>query len=290
MEAGTGLLGSGAQQLGAVAQAFGLESTELDGWILAQNLSKIQFEGASPRLKGLARRIASAAILRRALDLIGPMRPAKRRISEVLDQPFLGELDVEQTIENLTGKEFPDTEDWIISRRQERRIRIVLMMDTSLSMSGKNLALAAVATAVLAMKVASKDLALVAFESTATALTYFDAVEPVDKTVDSILKRPARGFTNLEAGLREGRRQLSAVSAVNTATLLITDGVYTAGGDPTSEAARFQKLLVMLTQDYNMCEELCHRMARAGNGQVIGVKGYADLPRKMLEVVNIILR
>ena len=70
MEAGTGLLGSGAQQLGAVAQAFGLESTELDGWILAQNLSKIQFEGASPRLKGLARRIASAAILRRALDLI----------------------------------------------------------------------------------------------------------------------------------------------------------------------------------------------------------------------------
>ncbi len=52
------------------------------------------------------------------------------------------------------------------------------MMDTSLSMSGKNLALAAVAAAVLAFSVKSEDLAVVAFESSAKALTHLGEETP----------------------------------------------------------------------------------------------------------------
>ena len=69
---------------------------------------------------------------------------------EPLVEPFRGELDEEETLENIMGKEFPEPDDWVTARREERRTEVVLMMDTSLSMSGKNLALAAVAAAVLA--------------------------------------------------------------------------------------------------------------------------------------------
>ena len=71
--------------------------------------------------------------------------------------------------------------------------------------------------------------------------------------------------------------------------LLITDGVFTAGGDPLAEAARFPRLYVLLTEDYVMDAELCARMARVGHGGVVRVSGYDDLPARMLEVVTQIL-
>jgi uncharacterized protein (DUF58 family) len=91
------------------------------------------------------------------------------------------------------GKEFPDPEDWISVRREAPRRQVVLMMDTSLSMSGRNLALAAVAAAVLAFKVKSEDLAVVAFENQARTLTrLYDSVS-ADVIVEAILSQPAQG-------------------------------------------------------------------------------------------------
>ncbi len=74
------------------------------------------------------------------------------------------------------------------------------------------------------------------------------------------------------------------------AGLLITDGVYTAGGDPLEAAASFSRLYVMLTEDYKMNPELCHAMALAGGGTVFRVESFADLPRRMLDVADHVLR
>jgi hypothetical protein len=47
---------------------------------------------------------------------------------------------------------------------------------------------------------------------------------------------------------------------------------------------------VLLTEDYVMDEEACRRMAVLGRGEAFVVRGYEDLPRRMLEVANRLLR
>jgi uncharacterized protein with von Willebrand factor type A (vWA) domain len=261
----------------------------MTGWGVAESLSATSVELKDKGLRELARRIATRAVLRKAHELVGPIRPSRRVVREVMNEPFRGELDEETTLENLLGKEFPDPDDWVSARRETRRTQVALMMDTSLSMSGRNLALAAVAAAVLAFSLKSEDLALVAFESSARALTHLGERETAARMVEELLSQPARGFTNIEDGLAVGRRELLLGDNPRKVGLLITDGVFTAGGDPLAEAARFPRLYVLLTEDYVMDAELCARMARVGHGGVVRVSGYDDLPARMLEVVTQIL-
>jgi hypothetical protein len=46
----------------------------------------------------------------------------------------------------------------------------------------------------------------------------------------------------------------------------------------------------MLTADYKMNPELCHEMAAVGGGTVFRVDSFADLPRRMLDVADHVLR
>ena len=276
--------------LGLLADALQIPEEALTGWTVAESLSATSVDLRDKGLRELARRIAARAVLRMAHELVGPIQPARRVVHEPLGDPFRGELDEETTMENILGKEFPDPEDWVSARRETRRTQVVLMMDTSLSMSGKNLALAAVAAAVLAFSVKSEDLAVIAFESSAKALTHLGDKDAAPRVVEQLLCQPARGFTNIEDALAVGRQELRRGDNPRRVGLLITDGVYTAGGDPMVEAARFPRLFVLLTEDYIMDEDLCARMARAARGSVVHVSGYADLPRTMLRVVTRLLR
>jgi Mg-chelatase subunit ChlD len=257
---------------------------------VAENLTDTSLELRDRDLREFARKLAARAVLRRAFELVGPLATARRTVREDLAEAWRGELDEEETLERVLGKDFPEPGDWVGLRRENRRVQVALMMDTSLSMSGRNLALAAVAAAVLAFKVRSEDLAVVAFESAAKVLSRLGDGDRTARIVEGILAQPARGFTNIEEALATGRAELARGDNPRQVGLLISDGVFTAGGDPTREAARFPRLHVLLTEDYTMDEALARRMARLGRGSVFTVKGYDDLPRRMLEVANRILR
>ena len=257
---------------------------------MAENLSDTSLELRDRDLREFARRVAARAVLRRAFELVGPLSTARRTVREEIAEAWRGELDEEETLERVLGKAHPEPGDWVGLRRENRRVQVALMMDTSLSMSGRNLALAAVAAAVLAFKVRSEDLAVIAFESAAKVLSRLGEHDRTARIVEGILEQPARGFTNIEDALAAGREELARGDNPRQVGLLISDGVYTAGGDPTAEAGRFPRLHVLLTEDYTMDLELARRMARLGRGTVFTVKGYDDLPRRMLAVANRLLR
>ncbi len=82
------------------------------------------------------------------------------------------------------------------------------MVDTSLSMSGENMAVAAVAAAVLALKLHPEDLSVVVFEDKATAATHLDVPDPPEEVVRRMLDQPVRGYTNIEAALALGAAEL----------------------------------------------------------------------------------
>lgn len=276
--------------MGALARHYGLDRETLDGWDVAEKLTDFSSELRNSALSDYARRLAVQAVLRRAALLVGPIRPSEMVRKAPLTEPFRGELDVEGTLENLASKELPEPRDWMVRLREEKRVPVVLMMDVSLSMSGRNLALAALAAAVLSLKVRPQDLAVVVFERMAKAIKRLHEPEGASTVVDRILSQPARGYTNIQDALVCGWKEARRGRPRPATGLLITDGVYTSGGDPIPRAAEFSRLFVILTEDYKMNPELCQIMARAGKGDVFRVKGFDDLPRRMIDVANRVLR
>jgi Mg-chelatase subunit ChlD len=273
-----------------LAERLGVAADAVDGWTVATRLSATSFELGNRELKAYARRIAAAAVLRRAWRLVGPIRRATRPVFEVMDEPFRGELAVDATLENVAGKRFPEREDWIVERREDREQQLVLMMDVSLSMAGENLAIAAVAAAVLALKMRAEDLSVVVFESVARTVSRLEERDDPEQLVARLLAEPARGYTNIEAGLRLGGREIRRGRNPSRAGLLITDGVSTAGGDPLPAVDAFPRLHVLLTEDYKMDPALCERLAGIGRGAVFRVAHHAELPAKMLDIANRVLR
>jgi len=269
---------------------YKLPEDSIDGWQIAQRLTRPGCEITSPDMRRYAEHLAVKAVLERAARLVGPLRGATHTIMEPYREPHVGELELDETLENLLGKEHPERSDWMVERREERRTQIVLMVDTSLSMSGANIALASVAAAVLALKMKSADLSVVVFESQAEAISHLEEDDPPEDVVREMLRQPCRGYTSIEDGLKVGLRELERGRTPRKYGLIITDGVYTRGGDPTSLAANFPRLFVLLTEDYKMNELLCRRMASAGRGELFSVRSFGELPRRMVDVADKLLR
>lgn len=230
-------------------------------------------------------------VLARAASLVGPLRGATTTVREPMREPYIGELDVEATVDNLIGKEFPERDDWIVQRRQERRHQVVMMVDASLSMAGENIAVAAVAVAVMALKIKPEDLAVVVFEEEARVVTRLQVADPVEEVVRRMLEEPGWGLTNIEAALTEGAREIERGRNPRRSGLLVTDGRPTKGAaDPSEIAYVYPNLHVMLTEDKHMDAELCRAIADAGHGDVFPVKTFEDLPLRLLDVANRVLR
>ena len=274
----------------ALAERYNVSATDLDGWTVAVNLTRNGYRIGNPALRFYAERLAARSVLARAAKIVGPLRGVTHLVREPMREPFAGELDVEATLENVLGKAYPEPGDWVVQHREERRHQVVLMVDTSLSMSGENMAIAAVAAAVLALKLRPEDLAVVVFEDDAEAVTHLEVADPADEVVRRMLDQPVAGYTNIAAALEVGAAELERGRNPRRSGLLITDGVVTAGADPLPMAHRFPHLHVLLTEDYKMNPELCRSLADAGRGDVFPVRAFRDLPARMLDVANRVLR
>ncbi len=225
------------------------------------------------------------------MRLVGPLRAATKTVREPLREPFEGELDLEETLANIIDKPYPTTEDMVVQRREERRHQVVMMVDASLSMAGENIAVAAVAVAVMALKIKAEDLAVVVFENEARVVTRLEVADPIEEVVRRMLDEPGWGVTDIEAALRLGATELERGRNPRRSGLLITDGVVTKGkADPSFLGYRFPNLHVLLTEDKYMDPDLCRLIADAGHGEVFPVKTFQDLPRRMLDVANRVLR
>ena len=241
--------------------------------------------------RSYAERPSVEEVLLQAARLVGPLRGVTQTVREVMREPYVGELDVEATIDNIIGKEFPEADDWLVRRREERRHQVVMMVDASLSMSGQNLAVAAVAVAVMALKLRPEDLAVVVFEDEARVVTRLEVADPVEEVIRSMLDEPGWGVTDIEAALQLGAVELERGRNPRRRGLLVTDGWVTKGkADPSVLGMRFPGLHVLLTEGEYMDEELCRLIADAGHGDVFPVKDFRDLPVRLLDVANRVLR
>ena len=301
----------------ALAEQLRAAPEDLDGWELAGDLSAGALAHAGERAYLCAQQLAAGAVLQRAARLVGPLKAATRTVREPMLEPWGGELDVEATLENLLGKPHPEPGDLIVQRRVDRRHQVVLMVDTSLSMAGEKMALAAVAAAVLALKLRPGDLAVVLFADGARVGLRVRRGGRAGRAGPAHARRArAAEGTDIAAALRLGHAELQRGRDPGRCGLLVSDGVYTSGADPLPAAARFGALHVLLMEERatppggaagaapRPCAPVRPRRRRPGSrrawrwrgrspaadGGVVRVDGFAALPRRMLEVADRVLR
>jgi len=165
------------------------------------------------------------------------------------------------------------------------------------------MALAAVAAAVLALKLRPGDLAVVLFADGARAVSRFGEEVAPAELVRRMLAVPCGGGTDIAAALQAGHAELQRGRDPGRSGLLVSDGMHTSGADPLPAAARFGPLHVLLMEEQSALDpgapvtswiaprlHVGEAIARAADGGLVRVDGFPALPRRMLEVADRVLR
>ena len=220
--------------------------------------------------------------LRRQLAAGGGGRgPRGRWVVEPL-QGGRGRLDLEATLERCLPGDPPRPGQIMVARRREPEQRLVVLLDTSLSLRGDGWIPAAVTAAVLARETPAGSLALIAFHAKAQVVIHFgQRVRPLEAAFRT-LRLPLGGVTDLAAGLAAARRLLAADKRPGQ-VVLISDMECTAGKDPRREAALMRGLNIVLIGGRNL--ETARLLARLGKGRLHTVNNLAGLPSAVMALM-----
>ena len=213
-------------------------------------------------------------------------RTARRGAGDIASVPYRGgsdDIDLDRTLEQLTEHPVPEDEDIIVRERVTTTRSVVLLVDLSGSMRGERARTAAAAVGALAAELARDNLAVIAFWSDAAVLSRLGQHVPPERLVESMLRIPARGLTNLAFPLQVARRELARVPARDARALLLSDCVHNAGPDPRPFAARLPRLDILLDTTGEQDPELARDLARLGRGRLRQVRGYRDVAPALSE-------
>jgi Mg-chelatase subunit ChlD len=213
-------------------------------------------------------------------------RTARRGRGEVASVPYRGgsdDIDLDRTLEQLTEHPVPEDEDIVVRERVTTTRSVVLLVDLSGSMRGERVRTAAAAVGALAAELARDNLAVIAFWSDAAVLSHLGQHVPPERLVESMLRIPARGLTNVAFPLQVARQELARVPARDARVLLLSDCVHNAGPDPRPLAARLPRLDILLDTTGEQDPELARDLARLGRGRLRLVRTHRDVAPALSE-------
>jgi magnesium chelatase subunit D len=240
-------------------------------------------------LAAVARRLAARVFIQ--LGAIGrrSARGPKRMRSVVRGD---GDIDLDRTVDRLAGAWPPPADDVVTRSWHAHRRSVCLLVDSSGSMSGVALAMAAVATAsVLLAADVRLDTGALAFSSSVTVLQPPGRRQPPELTVRRLLALRGHGLTDLTAALRAAAAEMAAVPSAERCVVLLSDCLSTTGGDPATALAGIDRLDVLWPQPAGREPNLetlraAERLARLGGGVSQPVRTLAEIPTAMTRLLG----
>ena len=233
-------------------------------------------EGPDPEALRRARQIAARlAVPRPRRDVT-----ARRGFGELASLRYRGgsdDIDLDRTVAQLVEHPLPDEDDIIVRERIRTRRSVLLLVDVSGSMRGERVRTAAATVGALAAELSRDDLAVIAFWSDAAVLSRLGQRVPPQALLDTMLRIPAKGLTNIAWPLQVAARELARVPARDARAVLLSDCVHNAGPDPRPFAARLPRLDVLLDTSGEQDAELARELARLGHGRLRRIGGYTDV-------------
>jgi Mg-chelatase subunit ChlD len=187
------------------------------------------------------------------------------------------DIDLDRTIESLVENPVPQDEDIIVHEMASRRRAVVLLVDVSGSMRGERIRTAAATVGALAGELSRDALGVVAFWSDAAVLCHLGDPFAAPDLLDTLLRLPARGLTNVSFPLQVAAAELRRVVVPDTRVVLLSDCVHNAGPDPRLVAAGLPRLDVLLDASGEKDEELGRDLARIGRGHYFRIATHRDV-------------
>jgi len=242
-------------------------------------------------LRALARQLAAKIFVQ--LGTMG-REPARgpRRIRSVLRGE--GDVDLDRMLDRLGGTWPPPAEDLVTRSWQARRRSVCLLVDSSGSMSGLSVAMAAVATASVLLAADGRlDTGALAFSGTVTVLQPPGTLKPPEQIVGRLLGLRGHGMTDIAAALRSAARLLAAGTSApaERCVILMSDCLSTAGGDPAAALSGIDHLDVLCPTPAGMEHDpasiaAAERLARLGGGISQPVRTLAEIPAVLTRLLS----
>ncbi|BCF86383.1 hypothetical protein RQCS_59280 (plasmid) [Rhodococcus qingshengii] len=169
----------------------------------------------------------------------------------------------------------------MVRDRLHTKRSVVLVVDISGSMKGERVRTAAATVGALAGELHRDNLAVVAFWSDCAVLVRFGEQVTLPGIIDSVLRIPAQGLTNIHFALDTAAGLLRTAPNPDARVLLLSDCVHNAGPDPRPTAARIPRLDVLLDSSGEKDLDLGRDLARKGHGRIRVVRTYRDVARAL---------
>ena len=234
-------------------------------------------------LRAAARRLAARVFFR--LGQAGAQRAGGvRRLGAGRGE---GDLDLDRTLDRWSGPWPPVPEDLVTRSWQARQRAICLLIDSSGSMSGAAVAIAAVAAASVVLAAGPRLApAIIAFSGGVTVLQALGTGRPPGDLISDLVGLRGHGLTDLAAALRVAATQLAAAPAGERAAVLLSDCLRTTGGDPARALAGIGRLHVLCPLPTAESLLAAATLARQGGGLSQPVAALAEVAPALTRVLG----
>ena len=188
-----------------------------------------------------------------------------------------GDLDLEATLDQWPGHGAPAREDLVTRSWTARRRAVCLVVDSSGSMSGLGVAMAAVAAAAVVLAADWLAPGVIAFSGDARVLQAQGARRLPEDLVGDLIGLRGHGVTDLAGALRAAAAQLARADGGERVAVLLSDCLRTAGADPAGALQGIDRLHVLCPVPAPESELAAAALARAGGGISQPVGRLADV-------------
>ncbi len=222
-----------------------------------------------PLLREHARRLAARVFIRLGVRTghkargLRHLKPQQRRLD--------GDLDLDRTIEraldNHCGR--PNSvDDFVIRRWQSPERAVSLLIDRSGSMTGAQVAMAAVAAASVVLNAGERaDTSVIAFAKNSMIIQPQGERRAPGKIVNDLLSLRGWGTTDISMALQAASKQLARSTSTDRVGVLLSDCIYTEGPNPGRTAMSLGRLHVVCTADKPESIAAAAEIARRNGGR-----------------------
>ena len=157
-------------------------------------------------------------------------------------------------------------------------------------MTGEKMALLAVSIAAISLELKSENFSIINFESNAHLVKSLGSSVSTYEMVRSFLNSPAQGLTNMEEALKLAISEWNKGKATRRHVILMSDGKYTAGGNPKYLAKYVPRLHIVQVGKSWAKNRFYRSLAASGGGEFLNVPSFESLPKKLYTLVYRMVR
>ena len=226
-------------------------------------------------LRSAARRLAARVFVQ--VGRVGRTRTrGTRRL--VSDRRGDGDLDLDRTLDRWDVGTPLSPEDLVTRTWTGHRRVVCLAVDTSGSMTGLGVAIAAVAAAGVVLTGDDKlRTSLITFGREVDVVQRPGQRRAAEDVVTHLLALRGHGMTDLAGALRAARLQLVAEDADERRVVLLSDCLHTTGDPPETALGGIDRLDVLCPLPTAEAEEAARALAARGGGSAVMVRTVRDL-------------